>query len=178
MRAILNIALLLIAFAIGQGAAADLPVDQARLIMAAAASAPKDGTTAVTATLTINGNQVVFNVTRDGVGNVIARPVVAGDTKAGGIAQISFGTVTQGDGSLVPQVMVQVNTDLTVKSQSISTNPDGTISSFGLNATLVARSGTGTAPVTATYRGTSSFTFNFTLPAGANPGQVASPASP
>ena len=181
MRAVLNIALLLFAFAVGQGAAADLPVDQARLIMTAAASAPNDGTTVVTATLTINGNQVVFNVTRDRVGNVIARPVVAGDANASGIAQISFGTTTSANGALVPHVMVQVNADLSVKSQSVSLDANGSITAFGTNATLVGATGGGAAPVTATFKttnATQTFTFNFSLPAGANPGQAASPANP
>lgn len=194
MRTILSIALLLIAFVIGQADAAQMPdrdggkrtqvgaaeltAAQAQLIMSVAATAPKDGTTTVDVTLTIGTAQVVFKVTRDAVGNVIARPVPGSDS--GGIAQISFGTETAPDGSLVPRVMVQVNTDLTVKSQSVSV-ANGVITAFGTDATLAGTSTSGgAAPVIAYFTVASSFTFLFklTLPAGANPGQSASPARP
>ena len=108
MRAVLNTALLLLAFAVGQAGAAELTAAQAQQIMGAAQQAPAGGA-AVEVKLTIDGNEVVFTVTRDRVGNIIARPVSPPGTATGGIAQASIGSTVANSGALVANSLVQVN---------------------------------------------------------------------
>lgn len=187
MRTVLSTALLLFAFAVGQAGAAELTAAQAQQIMGAAQQAPAGGA-AVEVKLTIDGNEVIFAVTRDAVGNIIARPTSAPGTATGGIAQASIGSTVADSGALVANSLVQVNTDQSVVTYNITLNNDGTIASLyrpgqALAGTLPPAAGpVATKSPDDTPKGgsASSFTLTIVLPAGTKPSESrpTSPSSP
>ena len=183
MRAVLNTALLLLAFAVGQAGAAELTAAQAQQIMGAAQQAPAGGA-AVEVKLTIDGNEVVFTVTRDRVGNIIARPVSPPGTATGGIAQASIGSTVANSGALVANSLVQVNADQSVVTYNITLNNDGTIASlYRPGQALASNLPPATEPVAPDQKngngnggGSSSFILTVVLPAGTSPGQGRPPS--
>jgi hypothetical protein len=182
MRTILSTALLLIAFAAGQAGAAELTAAQAQQILGAAQQA-KAGGDAVEVKLTIDGQEIVFKVTRDAVGNIVARPVPTGDSAKAGIAQASIGSTVADSGALVPNSLVQVNTDQTVVTYNITLNQDGTIANLYRPGQALANGLPPAAPVAdkkddapVFVGGGGGFTLTITLPAGTSPGQSRPPS--
>jgi hypothetical protein len=108
--------------------AGELTTAQAQQLVSAAQAAQPGK--AVEATLAIGGKNVVFTVTRDAVGNVIARPIPGPDSAGIGIAQVSVQLKADADGVLVPTTVVVVSSSQTVASYSVQLNPDGTIASL------------------------------------------------
>lgn len=185
MRTVLNTALLLLAFAVGQVDAAELTAAQAQQIMGAAQQAPAGGA-AVEVKLTIDGKEVIFAVTRDAVGNIIARPAAAPGAATGGIAQASIGSTVADSGALVANSLVQVNADQSIVSYNITLNKDGTIASLyrpgqalASNlppATQSAASDQKNGNANGGGGGSSSFILTIVLPAGTSPGQSRPPS--
>jgi hypothetical protein len=109
--------------------AGELTTAQAQQVVSAAQTAQPGGKP-VEATLAIDGKNVVFTVTRDAVGNVIARPIPGPDSAGIGIAQISIQMHADASGVLTPTVVVVISTTQTVASYSVQLNADGTIASL------------------------------------------------
>ena len=179
MRTVLSIALLLIVFAVGQVSAAVTGAQAQALI-----SAVPGTTTSATVELTIDGKVVKFTVTKDAVGNVIARPIpVAGEAVS--IAQISIGCTISSTGALAPSTVVVINSDQSLVAYNVTLLPkDGGIASLelvgGRVTSVVNRTDTKKIELTVEKSGTGggTGTFTITLPAGTLPGQYASTSKP
>lgn len=182
MRAILSTALLLIAFAVGAGAI-ELTAAQAQQILGAAQQV-KPGGEGMQVTLNLGGKDVVFTVTRDAVGNITALPA----DKGAGIAQASIGSTVGSTGALVPNSLVQINSDQSIVTYSLALNADGTIANlYRPGQSLAIAPVVGIPPADETPGGgggdvgtPASFTLTIVLPAGTSPGQYrpASPSAP
>jgi len=130
MRSVLSTVLLLFVIAVGQVGAVELTAAQAQLIFSVGKGiSARDGVTVVKQTVHIGEVDVVFNVTRDALGTIIARPEVSATNANAGIAQVSISTDTDlTTGGLVPKSVVQINTDNTIVGYVLSRTGDGAIS--------------------------------------------------
>jgi hypothetical protein len=129
MRHCLVAALLSLILGSGGLVAGDLTTAQAQQLISAAQGAVPGGKPAE-ATLSIDGKPVVFNVTRDAVGNVIARPVPGPDSAGIAISQVSIQMRVDASGHLQPTSLVVVSSSQTIASYSVQLNPDGTIANL------------------------------------------------
>ena len=87
--------------AVGTLTAGDLTTAQTQQLVSAAQST-KPGAKASEATLLIDGKNVVFTVTRDAVGNVIARPIPGPDSAGVIISQVSIQMRADKNGMMLP----------------------------------------------------------------------------
>ena len=131
-------------FAIGTLTAGDLTTAQAQQLVSAAQSA-KPGAKPSEATLSIDGKNVVFTVTCDAVGNVIARPVPGPDSAGVTISQVSIQMRANAKGILMPASLVVVSSNQTIVSYSVQLNQDGTIASLFQAGTFAGGAGGGIA---------------------------------
>lgn len=76
----------------------------------------------------IGGVNVVFTVSRDGVGNVTARPKADPANANLGISQINIQMKTNADGTMEPKSMLLIGSDQSITSYALALNKDGTIS--------------------------------------------------
>jgi hypothetical protein len=129
---------------LGSLMAGELTTAQAQQLASAAQSAQAGGKP-VEATLAIGGKNVVFTVTRDAVGNVIARPIPGPDSAGIGISQVSIQMRADASGVLVPVTLVVISSTQTVASYSVQVNADGSIASL-YQAGNFAGGGAGAAP--------------------------------
>lgn len=169
--------------------AAELTTANAQQLVSAAQGVQPGATAEVT--LAIDGKNVAFTVSRDAVGNAIARPVPGPDSKDIGIAQVSIQFVAGATGLLNPTTVVVITSGQTVVSYAVQLNPDGTIASLyqagglggargpsqpkpvvggiGSRDSAIAASGNSALPVDR-YPGFTSG--QLALPAGTRPGEV------
>ena len=129
MRRCLCAMLFSVIFAVGTLTAGDLSTAQAQQLVSAAQNATP-GAKPSEATLSIDGKNVVFTVTRDAVGNVIARPIPGPDSAGVTISQVSIQMRADKNGLLTPASLVVVSTNQTIASYSVQLNQDGTIASL------------------------------------------------
>jgi hypothetical protein len=126
MRRLLCTALCSCMLGFGSLMAGELTTAQAQQLVSAAQSAQPGGKP-IEATLSIDGKNVAFTVTRDTVGNVIARPVPGPDSAGITISQISIQLQSAANGIQSPTLVVVVSSNQTIVSYSVQLNPDGTI---------------------------------------------------
>ncbi len=106
-------------------AGADLTTAQYQQLVSAAQSAHGDKTAQVT--LTIGTVAVVFNVTRDAVGGIIARPVPGPGTADLTISQVSIAATVNEKGAVVPATITVISNSQAIQSYNVQLNPDGTL---------------------------------------------------
>lgn len=131
-------------FAIGTLTAGDLTTAQAQQLVSVAQSATP-GAKPSEATLSIDGKNVVFTVSCDAAGNVIARPIPGPDSAGVTISQVSIQMRANSKGMLMPASLVMVSSNQTVVSYSVQLNQDGTIASLYQAGTFVGGVGGGIA---------------------------------
>jgi hypothetical protein len=129
MRRLLCAALCSCILGFGSLMAGDLTTAQAQQLVSAAQSAQPGGKP-IEATLSIDGKNVAFTVTRDTVGNVIARPVPGPDSAGITVSQVSIQMKAAANGALSPTSIVVVSSTQTIASYSVQLNEDGTIASL------------------------------------------------
>lgn len=131
MRSSFRTALLSLALIAGTGlagaSAGELTTAQFQQLVSASQGASADKPAQVT--LTIGTTAVVFNVTRDAVGNVIARPVPGPATAALTISQVSISTTVDDRGAVVPSLITVISNSQAIQSYNVQVNPDGTLAS-------------------------------------------------
>lgn len=129
MRRCLCAVLLSCALAFGSLNAADLSVPQAQLLINEAQKAAADKPVKVT--LVIDGKSVVFNVTRDALGYVNARPEADPANAGLTISQISIQMQANDKGLLKPTSIAVVSSNLLVTVYPVKLNDDGSIAGLG-----------------------------------------------
>jgi hypothetical protein len=130
--------------AAGTLTAGDLTTAQTQQLVSAAQST-KPGAKPSEATLLIDGKNVVFTVTRDAVGNVIARPIPGPDSAGVTISQVSIQMRADKNGLMLPASLVMVLNNQTIISYSVQLNPDGTIAKLHQAGTVTNGAGAGVA---------------------------------
>lgn len=130
--------------AAGTLTAGDLTTAQTQQLVSAAQST-KPGAKPSEATLLIDGKNVVFTVTRDAVGNVIARPIPGPDSAGVIISQVSIQMRADKNGMMLPASLVTVLNNQTILSYSVQLNPDGTIAKLHQAGTVTNGAGAGIA---------------------------------
>jgi hypothetical protein len=130
--------------AAGTLTAGDLTTAQTQQLVSAAQST-KPGAKPSEATLLIDGKNVVFTVTRDAVGNVIARPIPGPDSAGVTISQVSIQMRADKNGMMLPASLVMVLNNQTILSYSVQLNPDGTIAKLHQAGTVTNGAGAGIA---------------------------------
>ena len=128
--------------AVGTLTAGDLTTAQTQQLVSAAQST-KPGAKASEATLLIDGKNVVFTVTRDAVGNVIARPIPGPDSAGVIISQVSIQMRADKNGMMLPASLVMVLNNQTILSYSVQLNADGTIAKLHQAGTVTNGAGAG-----------------------------------
>jgi len=119
-------AMLLTCFLSGSMSASEISIAQAQLLVNAAQKAKPNGE-AEKITLSIEGKEVVFTVTRDAVGNVIARPVPGGDGKGISVNQVSIQMRADDKGNMQPKSIVVISDMNTITGYQIQLNTDGSL---------------------------------------------------
>jgi hypothetical protein len=114
--------------------AATLTTAQAQQLVSAAQSATMGKPVEVT--LSVAGKNVVFTVTRDAVGNVIARPVPGPDSAGIDISQVTVQMRVKANGSIEPTTMVVVSGNQTILSFQVQLNQDGSIAGLSQAGTF------------------------------------------
>jgi hypothetical protein len=133
MRSSFRTALLSLALIAGSGVGAasaqagELTTAQFQQLVSASQGASADKPAQVT--LTIGTTPVVFNVSRDAVGNVIARPVPGPATAGLTISQISISSTVNDQGTVVPTQITVISNSQAIQSFNVQVNPDGTLAS-------------------------------------------------
>jgi hypothetical protein len=130
--------------AAGTLTAGDLTTAQTQQLVSAAQST-KPGAKPSEATLLIDGKNVVFTVTRDAVGNVIARPIPGPDSAGVTISQVSIQMRADKNGMMLPASLVMVLNNQTILSYSVQLNADGTIAKLHQAGTVTNGAGAGIA---------------------------------
>jgi hypothetical protein len=130
--------------AAGTLTAGDLTTAQTQQLVSAAQST-KPGAKPSEATLLIDGKNVVFTVTRDAVGNVIARPIPGPDSAGVIISQVSIQMRADKNGMMLPASLVMVLNNQTILSYSVQLNADGTIAKLHQAGTVTNGAGAGIA---------------------------------
>jgi hypothetical protein len=124
---IIAIVLFLVVFA-GTVQAADSQLNAAQvqqLVTAAqSASAGKDAEIE----LIVDGKPIKFKVSKDGLGNVTARPVITPGTGDSAISYVSIQVTYSDTGAVVPGVVTMAMANGTIQTYTASANPDGTVS--------------------------------------------------
>jgi hypothetical protein len=128
MRHLICIALLTAVFGFGSIDAADLTPAETQLLLSLTQSATTKGGPAADITLNIGGKSVVMTVSRDGVGNVTARPKADPANANLGISQINIQMKTNANGTMEPKSMLLIGSDQAITSYVLALNKDGTIS--------------------------------------------------
>lgn len=113
----------------GSLTAGDLTTAQAQQLVSAGQSAQPNGK-AAEATLSIDGKNVVFTVTRDALGNVTATPVPGPDSAGITIGLVKIQFKVDSKGLLTPTSLMVVTSSQTITSYSLKLNEDGTIANL------------------------------------------------
>lgn len=142
MRRLLCAALCSCVLGFGSLMAGDLTTAQAQQLVSAAQTAQPGGKP-IEAVLSIDGKNVAFTVTRDSVGNVIARPVPGPDSAGITVSQVSIQMKSAADGALSPTSIVVVSNTQTIVSYAVQLNQDGTIASLFQAGTFAGGAGAG-----------------------------------
>lgn len=122
--------------------AGDLTTAQTQQLVSAA-QGTKPGAKPSEANLSLDGKNVVFAVTRDAVGNVIARPIPGPDSAGVTISQVSIQMRADKSGMMLPASLVVVLSNQTIVSYSVQSNPDGTIAALNQVGTVTGGAGAG-----------------------------------
>lgn len=142
MRRLLCAALCSCVLGFGSLMAGDLTSAQAQQLVSAAQTAQPGGKP-IEAVLSIDGKNIAFTVTRDSVGNVIARPVPGPDSAGITVSQVSIQMKSAADGALSPTSIVVVSNTQTIVSYAVQLNQDGTIASLFQAGTFAGGTGGG-----------------------------------
>lgn len=121
--------------------AAELTASETGKLLSLAASVTNG--TSKELTTEIGGKSVTLTVSRDAVGNLIARPTPTSPNGNQGISQINIQCAFGDKGQWVPKSLLVIGTDLAITSYSMTVNKDNSISQLIQSGTFAPSSGGG-----------------------------------